>query len=121
MSETDITRIKHVQATLRRKEEEQQDFFQKIVHELRTPLHGITHLLGRALSQVPRKFKSGLNIVLSQSEQLLSLVNDIMDAATISNFHGLSVAKERVNICRVIARSVGIMSPLVRHVAAIIC
>ena len=52
LSETDITRIKQVQATLKRKETEQQEFFQKIVHELRTPLHGITHILRRTLAQV---------------------------------------------------------------------
>eukprot|EP00750_Incisomonas_marina_P015150 INCI18098.1.p1 GENE.INCI18098.1~~INCI18098.1.p1 ORF type:complete len:1351 (+),score=240.12 INCI18098.1:202-4053(+) len=111
MSETEVTRIKEVQAALKRKEYEQQDFFQKIVHELRTPLHGITHILRRTLARVPRQFKSGLSLALSQSQQLLSLVNDIMDAATIANYSGLSVAKERVNICRVISRSVAIIQP----------
>ena len=52
MSETEVTRIKEVQAALKRKEYEQQDFFQKIVHELRTPLHGITHILRRTLARV---------------------------------------------------------------------
>jgi len=53
VSEFDITQMKNAEEALRLKEVEQLDFFHHIVHELRTPLHGITNILATTLQRVP--------------------------------------------------------------------
>eukprot|EP00750_Incisomonas_marina_P025102 INCI5321.3.p1 GENE.INCI5321.3~~INCI5321.3.p1 ORF type:complete len:989 (-),score=174.21 INCI5321.3:4241-7207(-) len=113
VSEVDITNLKDVEAALKLKEVEQLDFFHHIVHELRTPLNGIINLVEDSINKVSSKGVKGyLKTALANSEQLLVLVNDIMDAATVAR-SGLLVAKERVEVNRVVKQCVAIMRPQV--------
>ena len=72
----------------------------------------VKYIVEKVMRKAVKPLKSDLNIVLSQSNQLLSLVNDILDAAAIGK-NTLLVASERVNIVKVVGRCVSIMQPQV--------
>lgn len=55
VTEVEITAIKEVQDALKLKETQQLEFFHHIVHELRTPLHGIINILEQSIKSVPGK------------------------------------------------------------------
>ena len=72
-------------------------FLQNMSHEIRTPLNGIVGYadLLKDSSLTAEKIKSYTDIIISSSEQLLSIVTDIITISTIET------RQERLNITRI--------------------
>ena len=60
-------------------------FFSNMSHDMRTPLNGIIGLSRLALQRVdsPEKTRDSLNKILSSSQQLLDLINDILEISKL--------------------------------------
>ncbi|MCF6309234.1 MAG: ATP-binding protein [Sulfurimonas sp.] len=63
-----------------------EEFFSNMSHELRTPLNAILGFVGILGKQIDdKKHKDYLKYIGSNSQQLLSLINDILDLSKINN------------------------------------
>jgi signal transduction histidine kinase/DNA-binding NarL/FixJ family response regulator len=95
------------------------EFLASMSHELRTPLNGIlgyANILERMLASDPRA-RDGLRVIRASGEHLLTLINDVLDLASIEagkmelspRYVNLSVlARTAANVCRVRAEHKGL-------------
>jgi two-component system phosphate regulon sensor histidine kinase PhoR len=77
----DITRVRNLEKMRR-------DFVSSVSHELRTPLasiKGYTETLLEGAMDDPEHAESFLRIILQESEQLTTLVNDVLDLSRIES------------------------------------
>jgi two-component system phosphate regulon sensor histidine kinase PhoR len=77
----DITRVRNLEKMRR-------DFVSSVSHELRTPLasiKGYTETLLEGAMNDPEHAESFLRIILQESEQLTTLVNDVLDLSRIES------------------------------------
>ena len=116
-------KIEHMSKSLQSKNQElmqidafKDEFLATTSHELRTPLHGISgladHLLNDSSLSLTLEHQHKLNLIYSTTRRLGSLVNDIVDFASIK--HGnITLSKKCVDL-RALANSVvGTLNPLV--------
>ncbi|HTJ96411.1 MAG TPA: ATP-binding protein, partial [Rhodocyclaceae bacterium] len=99
----DVTERKHLETTLREKNDElaranqaKDVFLAYMSHELRTPLNAIIGFTGTMLMKLPGPLNPGqesqLRTVQSSARHLLALINDLLDVAKIE------AGKSEVNI-----------------------
>jgi len=99
----DVTERKHLETTLREKNDElaranqaKDVFLANMSHELRTPLNAIIGFTGTMLMKLPGPLNPGqesqLRTVQSSARHLLALINDLLDVAKIE------AGKSEVNI-----------------------
>lgn len=91
---TDITKSKQVEIALQAAKQRAEsanksktDFLAKITHELRTPLNGIlgnTELLEGA-KNISTEQHDKINLIKSSGQHLLSLINELLDIATLES------------------------------------
>ncbi len=91
------------------------EFLATTSHELRTPLHGISglanHLLNDSSLALKLEHKHKLDLIYSTTKRLGSLVNDIVDFASIK--HGnITLNKKCVDLKALSHSVVGTLSPL---------
>ena len=78
----DITREKEI-------EKMKEDFTSMMVHELRSPLNGI-HMIAQVMAKAKKvsdvkKYSQNVGLVKSSTESMLSIVNDLLDAAKLES------------------------------------
>jgi two-component system sensor histidine kinase ChiS len=100
--------------TLVRMDRLKDDFLRTTSHELRTPLHGIAGLtesmLGGAAGPVDERIRDNLRLVLSSSNRLLRLVNDILDLYRLKH-QDIRLRPEAVDVRRIAGIVLAMLSP----------
>ncbi|TNJ61585.1 response regulator [Paenibacillus hemerocallicola] len=100
--------------TLVRMDRLKDDFLRTTSHELRTPLHGIAGLTGSMLEgaagPVDERMRDNLQLVLSSSNRLLRLVNDILDLYRLKHFD-VRLQPEAVDVRRIAGVVLAVLSP----------
>lgn len=100
--------------TLVRMDRLKDDFLRTTSHELRTPLHGIAGLTGSMLEgaagPVDERMRDNLQLVLSSSNRLLRLVNDILDLYRLKHFD-VRLRPEAVDVRRIAGVVLAVLSP----------
>jgi PAS domain S-box-containing protein len=87
-------------------------FLANLSHEIRTPMNGIigfSEML--ALENItPEKRKHYIEVIISSTNQLLSIVNDILDLSKIETGQ-ISLAKEQININKLLIELLSFFKP----------
>ncbi|EKX47704.1 hypothetical protein GUITHDRAFT_56294, partial [Guillardia theta CCMP2712] len=97
----------------------QEEFFAAVSHELRTPLNGIIGLSDSLLRMCEtsnlnaQSFAKTLKVIMSSGNRLASLVNDILDAASLRK-QTLVMRQEVVVLRDVTEHVLDILAPLVK-------
>lgn len=104
----DITKEKEV-------EKMREDFTNMMVHELRSPLTGIRSIAGLLLSQSvkddAKKFAEFVNLISTNSTDMLGLVNDLLDVAKIESGK-FQVLKKQTDVKQLVEQRVASFKPL---------
>jgi CheY-like chemotaxis protein len=86
LSINNITKHKHIEASLQEAARLKSTFLANISHELRTPLNGIIGMTNLTLdSKLDSTQKKNLEIVKQCSESLLNIINDILDYSKLES------------------------------------
>lgn len=100
----DITKLRNLEKVRR-------DFVASVSHELRTPLaciKGYTETLLEGAMDEPEHAASFLNIILQSTDQLTSLINDVLDLSKIESGR-IEFRFEPVDLKLVVAKSVDLL------------
>jgi PAS domain S-box-containing protein len=112
----DITNIKKVESMLREVDRRKDQFLATLAHELRNPLAPIR--MGLQLLKLSKHDSSVLDDTLGamdrQTEQLISLVDDLLDVSRITQGK-LQLRKCRVELAQIIQSAVEAVSPLIQE------
>jgi len=85
----DVTERRETQDQLTRANQAKEKFLSQMSHELRTPLHAImgsAQMLQRD-KRANSRTKVAINSIIESGDHLLSLVNDVLDLATLKGGH----------------------------------
>ena len=89
------------------------DFLARISHELRTPLHAILGMLGLVgQSKLQTEQRTQIRLANEASTSLLSLVNDLLDVASIEQGREILLHPVAVNIHSLINSTAEVMRPM---------
>jgi|GEM_PF-3101689 len=82
-----IQRLRKAEGIARENDKLKTAFIENISHELRTPMNAIIGFteIAQGEDTEPKELKQYLNIILSSSKQLLSIVNDVMDTSLLES------------------------------------
>jgi len=104
---SDITEIKNAEAESKAASQTKTDFLANMSHEIRTPLNGImgmTQLLEETLSSDVQH--SYLTTIKQSGEALLSIINDVLDIATIESGE-LELSLDTIDVGETINAAIG--------------
>ncbi|MDT0593480.1 PAS domain-containing hybrid sensor histidine kinase/response regulator [Glaciecola petra] len=105
MSHNDITDQKENELAAIAALSTRNQFFARVSHEIRTPLHGMLGMLSQVKKDVvTEEVASKIDKIISISEQLLYLLNDILDLAKL-NEAKLQVSLELTSITEVMKQA----------------
>ena len=100
-SNTDITKQKETELAALSALGARNHFFARVSHEIRTPMHGILGILNLLKGKIAEPENlAQIEKVISNSEQLLYLLNDILDLAKLNETQ-LSVSHEHTSVSEV--------------------
>jgi len=108
-----ITKIEQDAIQLEKSNQEKSKFLSRMSHELRTPLNsiiGFTQLL--QLDSNDSKQQDYFSEILSSSNHLLDLINDVLDLSKIESGH-MEISLESVSCNEVIAESINMIQSLI--------
>ncbi len=89
------------------------DFLARVSHELRTPLHAILGMLGLVeQSKLPRIQRTQIRLANEAAASLLSLVDDLLDVASIEQGREIVLHPVNVNIHGLITSIAEVMKPM---------
>ena len=89
------------------------DFLARVSHELRTPLHAILGMLGLVESnRLPRTQRAKIRIASEASTSLLSLVDDLLDVASIEQGREVALHTKAIDLHSVISSTIEMMRPM---------
>jgi len=89
------------------------DFLARVSHELRTPLHAILGMLGLvAQSKMQRTQRTQIRLANEAATSLLSLVDDLLDVASIEQGKEIALHPVAVNIHDLITSIAEVMRPM---------
>ncbi len=89
------------------------EFLANITHELRTPLYGISGITETLLEGKSAGDRENLNLILTSSRRLGSMVNDILDFSKLKN-HDLVMDRTSVSLRAVILHVLSILQPMIK-------
>ena len=118
-----INTFNKMSETIRRKQEEgkkidqtKDEFLAMITHELKTPLVPIQGyvdiLLGEHMGKLSEEQKERLKIIKSNSQNLLEIISDILDAQKLE-LGRLRIRKESLNVNETISKTRESLKPLI--------
>jgi two-component system, OmpR family, phosphate regulon sensor histidine kinase PhoR len=107
----------------RRARDEQKDFLNNFMHELKTPLT-VMKIAGKVLQtqgigQDPGRLKKYAGIIKDQAEELESNINRILEVA-LSEQKKLVLVKEEIDVNAMIGKAISYLQPLIDDRSAII-
>jgi hypothetical protein len=89
------------------------DFLARVSHELRTPLHAILGMLGLVeQSKLRTDQRTKIRLANDASKSLLSLVDDLLDVASIEQGREQAIHVQTVDLRRLLTSTSEVMSPL---------
>ena len=104
--------LQEVNRDLREANSAKSEFLSRMSHELRTPLtaiQGFAELL--QMAEVGVENRRSLDMVLTASEHLLALVDDVLDLSKIETGH-VSILRESVSVRLVLESATNLMQPI---------
>lgn len=114
VQEFDITELKEIELHLMKEQEDMEQFFASVSHELRSPLNGIIGLASALVSDPAcnARLCKTIQLIQSSGQRMVSLVNDIVDSAALKR-RTLLVKHESVNLHEAASVVCEILSPIV--------
>jgi PAS domain S-box-containing protein len=113
---TDVTELRELQEALKEADRRKDEFLAMLAHELRNPLAAIrnaTNALARKQGRDEAE-RALLGMIHRQGDQLARLLDDLLDAARITQGH-IELRFERVALRSCIDLAVEIAAPLIRE------
>jgi PAS domain S-box-containing protein len=107
----DVTRLKQVEAALRRADHRKDEFLALLSHELRNPLTPILSAARLLERRVDADARRDVDVIVRQVKHLVRLVDDLLDVSRVAR-GAVTLSKKRLDLATVVAHAVEATAPL---------